>query len=379
MLDRLKDSVATIRAVVSSFDSSLDVKRAAELVEVFAELERLATAGRTLAGRAVERSTVWRDEGFSTPARWMAAKAQTTLGAAVATIETGRRLEELPATRTTFAAGGLSGLQAAEIAAAAAADPSSELALLETAGSGTVNQLREQCRSVIAAADRDQDADERLHRSRYLRHWIDRDGSVRVDAKYPPDMVAPLIAMVDARARRLREQARRAGSVERREAYAADALVALTVDSTSSQRAVVHVHVDEAAWARGRVEQGESCRLVGLGPVSVAAARRLAEQGMIKTVLSDGADVRAVAHLGRTIPRRLRSALEARDQTCVVPDCDVSEGLEIDHVKPLAEGGPTRLDNLARLCRWHHSLKTHRGWQLTGRPGRWNFSRPRRE
>ena len=309
----------------------------------------------------------------------MAAKAQTTLGAAVATIETGRRSEELQATRLALQSGGLSSVQAAEIAAAASVDPSSEWTLLETASVSTVNQLRDRCRSVIAAASPDLDAHERIHRSRYLRSWLDKDGAVRVDAKLTPDAGAPLMATVHARARLLREQARRGGSVERREAYAADALVGLADASTPGARAVVHVHVDETAWSRGRVERGESCRIPGLGPVSVAAARRLAEKGMVKTVLDDGADVRAVAHLGRTIPGRLRTALEARDQTCVAPDCDVSENLEIDHVVPLAEGGPTRLDNLARLCHWHHSLKTHRGWQLTGGPRNWKFSRPKRE
>ena len=176
----------------------------------------------------------------------------------------------------------------------------------------------------------------------------------------------------------MREQARRAGSVEHREAYAADALVSLADAGSSGPRAVVHVHVDRAAWERGRVAHGERCEIPGIGPIPVAAAQRLAGDGLVKSVLSQDADVRAVAHFGRTIPARVRTALEARDVTCVVPGCDVHEGLEIDHVMPLAEGGPTRLDNLARLCRWHHSLKTHRGWRLGGGPGEWRWFKPKR-
>ncbi|MFY9586456.1 MAG: HNH endonuclease signature motif containing protein, partial [Actinomycetota bacterium] len=110
-------------------------------------------------------------------------------------------------------------------------------------------------------------------------------------------------------------------------------------------------------------------------PIPVAAARRLARDGVVKAVLDDDADVRAIARVGRTIPAKLRSALEARDATCVVPGCDQAEGLEIDHVIPHSEGGPTRLDNLARLCRWHHSLKTYRGWGLRGRPGAWEWAK----
>ena len=67
-----------------------------------------------------------------------------------------------------------------------------------------------------------------------------------------------------------------------------------------------------------------------------------------------------------------------RDRTCVVPGCDVGRQLEIDHIKGVNEGGPTRLDNLARLCRWHHYLKTHRGHRLSGGPGSWRFEHPER-
>ena len=157
-----------------------------------------------------------------------------------------------------------------------------------------------------------------------------------------------------------------------------DALVSLADTGTERPKAIVHVHVDQQAWERGHIEQGESCQISGVGPLSVAAARRLARDGIVKAVLADEADVKAVAHLGRTIPARVRTALEARDKTCVVPGCDERDDLEIDHLVPYAAGGETRLDNLARLCGWHHGLKTHRGWRLKGGPGRWRFTKPKR-
>jgi hypothetical protein len=379
MLKKLENVVATVRDLVGTLEAeALSGDLAASMVEHFAELERLAVAGRTLAGRRVERSKVWREEGFSTPARWMAAKAQTTVAAAVSTIETGRRLDALPATRRALQSGQLSGLQVAEIAAAAAADPKSERTLLANARTESVSHLRERCRSVVAAASRDDDADERIHRGRYLRSWSDGDGAFRLDARMTSDAGATLMTVVRARAEELEREARRTKTFERSEAYAADALVGLADGGGSPARAVVHVHVDQAAWSRGRTERGETCEIPGIGPVSVAAARRLARDGMVKAVFKDGDDVRGVAHLGRTIPAKLRTALEARDTSCVVPGCDETKGLEIDHVIPLAEGGPTSLDNLARLCRWHHSQKTHRGWKLSGGPGEWTWFRPRR-
>jgi hypothetical protein len=365
MLKMLHDALATVRTLVSSLEADrMPADEAAQLVEYFAELERLATAGRTLAGRRIERTKIWREQGFSTPARWMAAKAQISVPDAIATIETGRRLEDLPETRRAVRSGALSAVQAAQITAAATADPASERSLLEAARTSTVAHLRERCREVIAAVDRDPNAQERIHRSRYVRSWSDADGAFRLDARLTPDAGAKLMATVKARARSLEAQARRAGSKDRSEAFAADGLVALAEGPSPGPRAVVHVHVDRKAWHRGRVERGERCFIPGVGPVPVAAARKLAGDGLVKAVLADEADVRAVAHFGRTIPARIRTALEARDVTCVVPGCDERDELEIDHIMPLGEGGQTRLDNLARLCRWHHSLKTHRGWTI---------------
>ncbi len=90
-----------------------------------------------------------------------------------------------------------------------------------------------------------------------------------------------------------------------------------------------------------------------------------------------GADVTAVTHIGRTIPARIRTALQIRDPVCVVPRCDRRRGLEIDHYRvAYVDGGPSMLDNLARICGWHHYQKTHLGYRLSGGPGRWKWEKP---
>jgi hypothetical protein len=48
----------------------------------------------------------------------------------------------------------------------------------------------------------------------------------------------------------------------------------------------------------------------------------------------------------RTISRRLRRALEHRDQTCVVPGCGASRGLHAHHIVHWENGGPTELSKL---------------------------------
>jgi HNH endonuclease len=210
-----------------------------------------------------------------------------------------------------------------------------------------------------------------------LRLWFEGDGAVRLDALLAPDDAAPLVAVVQGRAAALQEQARRSGHSERAEAYAADALVGLA-KGEAGPTTVLHLNADAEAWERGHTQAGETCAIEGVGPIPVASARRLAAQGIVKAVLSDGADVTAVAHVGRHIPARIRTALEARDPTCVVPGCDMRLDLEIDHIIPVSARGPTKLSNLARLCRHHHFLKTHRGWRLGGEPGAWTFTEPGR-
>lgn len=377
MLDRLEDLIAVLRDAVSSLDASgLSGPDAVRLVEAFSEGERLCAAGRTIAAGRVQRSPEWSAAGYRTPAQWMAAHTKVTLSQAITSLETARRLERLPLTRERFVSGKLSEVQAAEITAAAAQHPQSEDVLLEAAEVETVAALRDRCREVRASAHSDEDSCERIRRGRFLRHWTDPDGAVRLNGRFAPDDGSRLVASVQARAERLRNEARRAGQREPADAYAADAIVGFA-SGDRPPVSVVHVEVDRAALERGRVEPGERCVIRGVGPVPVAVARRMARDGLVKILERDGVEVTRVAHAGRTIPAHLRTALEARDPSCVVPGCEMRIGLEIDHIVPLADGGITRLDNLARLCRFHHGEKTHRGWRLHGEPGRWTWTRGR--
>ncbi|HEV2906931.1 MAG TPA: HNH endonuclease, partial [Actinomycetota bacterium] len=170
---------------------------------------------------------------------------------------------------------------------------------------------------------------------------------------------------------------------DRPEAYLADALVSRAEEGSSPNtkghagpRAMVHVRVDHAALLRGHRKGAETCEIAGIGPIPVATARALASDAVLAAVLTEGADVKAVAHLGRTIPARLRTALQTRDTECAVPGCHNRHRLEIDHIEPFAEGGPTSLDNLVRLCRPHHHMKTNLGFRLVGGPGKWKWISP---
>ena len=382
MFERLREIGQEIRDVVSWIRRErLDPDKAASLLTELARIENTCASARILLSGVIAESNVWQQNGDHSAAQWVARTTQATVSKAAETLETVKRLDKLPLTAEAFLQGAISETQVREIASAASLSPSSEQSLLETARSGDVTALRDACRKVRQAAVTDEMARyEAIHRSRYLRSWSDHDGAFRLDAKLTPDAGATVMAALEPHRRKAFEDARRAGRREQPEAYLADALVALAhagdAKEASGPKAMVHVRVDHAALVRGHRNGDEVCEIDGIGPIPVATARALSSDAILSAVLTKGADVKAVAHLGRTIPARLRTALLARDTECALPGCHNQHRLEIDHIKPIAEGGPTSLDNLARLCRPHHHMKTNLGFRLIGRPGKWKWIAP---
>jgi len=402
LLERLTRVTDQLRTAVSDLDPErLNGPDAARLLEAFAEVERLASAGKLLSARRVESSNVWRRTGHRSAAAHVAEATGTGIGPALTALETARHLGSLPATDEAVRQGRLSETQVKEIAGAAILQPEAEQALVDAAGQQPLSVLKLRCRRVRAAGQDTRSSYEAVRRSRYLRNWVEDSGAVRFDARLTADEGARLLASVEAETARLLEAARRAGIDEPRRALAADALVGLAgrcpdpvaaggpVPGPGAHRppgpsSVVHVRVDHAALMRGHTEGDELCEIPGVGPVPVEVARRLAVDSFLHVLVTDGVDVTTVARAGRTIPSALRRALEERDPVCVVPGCDTRERLEIDHVIPFADGGKASLSNLVRLCHWHHYLKTHHDHRLerTGAgdaaaaPGGWRWIAP---
>jgi len=92
------------------------------------------------------------------------------------------------------------------------------------------------------------------------------------------------------------------------------------------------------------------------GPITAESARRLACNATISTVAVDGRSGPIVAgHARRVVPPASRRALEARQQHCTHPGCDIpARWCDAHHVVHWADGGPTTLANLQLLCRRHH-------------------------
>ena len=354
------------------------------LVGQFSRLEHLAAAGKTVLAQRVASSQVYEGDGHRHAGEWLSKESGEPLGAALSVLEAGERLVRLPELKDAFCAGELSASQAKELAAVAIGDPSSLGELLEAARSEDFEGLRRRCAKVRAAQlskEDETEQDRRVHLQRRVRTWSEPDGTFRLDARLTRAAGARVLAHLFAERDKIFSEARRCGSHEPTEAYLADALVELVTGTGDSGRpgpkALVHLRVDLAALRRGCRGPGELCEIAGVGPVSVETARELCGDSITRLLVTSATDVHAVCNLGRSVPARLHDALVERDSCCVVPGCSATRGLETDHrVVPFSSGGPTEMDNLARICHFHHFLKTHEGFSLEGGPGAWVWRHP---
>jgi hypothetical protein len=229
VLDEARSAVASLKALAAELEPEcLDGPGAAALVEVAAEEERVCVAIKTLAARRVEDTNLWKRQGHRSAAEWLSVKTGSTLGSAIGTLQTARALEELPATGEAFRDGQLSETQAREVTSAASAAPASEQALLDTAAREPVSELKRRAAAVrLAAADDERDGYARIHSTRHVRRWSDRDGAWCMNARMRPDLGAKVDAALDAHLQEIFAEARKEGRREPHECYAADALVAL--------------------------------------------------------------------------------------------------------------------------------------------------------
>jgi hypothetical protein len=224
--------------------------------------------------------------------------------------------------------------------------------------------------------------------ARSVRHWRDELGMVAGTFRLTPDIGVPFVNRLEREAQRLRSAARRrAETVERFEAYAADAFAEMiqpTAAPTKTKRRDVDVVVvcDLRAYRRGHSHDCECCHIVGGGPIPVRVAREMAKDAFLKAVLHDGVNIHTVKHFGRHIPAELRTALELGPLpdldgvTCSEEGCDRRYGLEWDHVDPVANGGETSFVNLRPKCEPHHWDKTEEDRKQGKLRGRSHEQRP---
>jgi hypothetical protein len=397
-----------------------DTPEAKRLVAQLAEIERLAATGKALMAKRVADTQGWQGRGARSAATWLAEVSGSTVGEAASTLETAERLPNLPQTEAALRDGRISPAQARQIAEGATHEPSAEQELLGVAETGSLPELRDAARRRRAEGEDENERYARVRSKRYFKHRVEPDGAFTGSFSLTPDDGAELLAALRPFRDAAFQHARTNGQREPLAAYAADGLVGLArwfriqqqaneADEANegaaipagaaepgasepstvapsragagpvvpmagelvplgslrpSRDAKIIVRVDAAALLRGTAEPGEICEIAGIGPVPVAVVYSLLPQALATAVITKGDAVLTAAHAGRQVTATQLTALQWLGVQCEVEGCDVREHLEIDHLIDYAITKRTTLSQLGFKCRYHHDLKTYRGWDF---------------
>ncbi|ORL33928.1 HNH endonuclease signature motif containing protein [Prescottella equi] len=368
--------------------TGLDICHAIEQLEAL----RAATVAE-IDERAVSFDTL----GFRSVKMWLAANSLLEVPAAARILALGRMLSRQPEIADAFNAGDISAEHAALIGK-----------FCETPPRGMPNEALDSCRKVLLDAasgpaattttvrtcisrlERIFESDElppsedternEFHASKTLNGRVSVKGDL--DAVTGEMLLTALSALtkprnpVDDPAEKLtpaRQRADAFAEILRRYLDSGDAPV------EGGERPHLSLHVNASDLARSEsahewTHPNEGSDLFGdkdiarmphMGPLSIATARRLAcDCHLTPIVMDDGVPLN-LGRTSRTVSKKQRRALIARDHGCAFPGCGTPPAhCEGHHVKHWADGGPTDLDNLVLLCRYHHQLLHHSHWDV---------------
>ncbi|MGY1679238.1 DUF222 domain-containing protein [Geodermatophilus sp. SYSU D01176] len=303
-------------------------------------------------------------DGLKTMGSWLRGHGHLSEAEAARVVRAGRALAHLPAMAAAFAAGDITGEQAAVLGriadpqrVAAAAEQDVDLAAVDAVLTGVARQRphADTAKAVAHYLDRlDDDGPEpdptEIRRLVLAKH---ADGSITgrfdLDAVGGEKLQAALEALVQA--------GRAAGDERTRAQQQADALVQLCDNQLAAgslpilrghkPQVIVKIDLEDLADPSVGVGAGE----MGFGAtISAARARWLACDGQVTRIVM-GPDGMPLDY-GRTlrlVPPHVRRAAEVRDGGCVFAGCAAPTWwCDVHHLMEWINGGPTDLANIAR-------------------------------
>jgi hypothetical protein len=318
----------------------------------------------------------------------LARASGTSLAEAAKALEAAKQIEAQPEVAQAVRSGELSRQQAGLVAGAVANNPGSAPQLLELARSASMRELADESLRARSAGQGGEARRQALHASRALRNYTTTDGAFNLHGRGTAEQGAMVMAALRPLADKAFEAARKDGRRERPEAYTWDALVELATSiagggdggrGRGGPRPEVMVRVDHSALLRGYPIDGEACDIPGFGTTTVEAVRDMIATGdpVLKAIVTEGKKVLGVVHMRRRPNAYQKSALDWLFPTCAANGCGTRACfLETDHREDWARTHITMLELLDRLCRYHHRLKTTKGWALVEGSGKRDFVPP---
>jgi hypothetical protein len=324
----------------------------------------------------------WYKAGARDCAQWLSWRVGWSRGTARQHVYVAQRLGGLPLIDEALRKGELSYCKVRAMTRVATSH--NEWLLLESARLMTGAQLEQVCRKYAtvqaAGVKRKPCPDER-----FVRRRTQDNGMVKIEAVLHAEEAALVWATLDRAATELAAKPVNEGekivSAETvaRESTAdgkavfdrADALVRVAQHFASGQAGSgpaieVVVTVPVAALAKDAANSIENVGLTANGEaLAPETCRRLACDAGVRFIVEDehGTPL-SVGRRTRTLPAALWKALIERDRTCCFPGCQNHLFTHAHHMEHWANGGETKLGNLARLCTHHHRFVHEYGYSV---------------
>lgn len=311
-----------------------------------------------------DRLDVWRGSGARDMAHWVAIRHGISEWKARRWVDAAHALEGLPRIAEAFASGLLGIDKVVELTRFAT--PDTETRLLSWAAEVSSACVRrtadlEARRSIAEARDADRD--------RTLSWWwFDEGRRFGLEAELPAADGAVVARALERLADRVPVKPGEEGVVHA-DARRADALLALAsarlAADRDAERATVVVHAPLDAL----VSEDRGCELEGGGTVHPETARRLLCTARVQAVVENGArEALGIGRMSREPTAWMMRQLRYRDPECRFPGCGARRFTQAHHIVWWERGGRTDLDNLVRVCSFHHKLVHEYGWTIRRDP-----------
>jgi hypothetical protein len=341
-----------------------------EALDHFAGLSSAAMARVCDLIAEVDARQSWMGDGAGSLTDWVAAKLRIRHKTATRLVAVSRQLTGLPHVRACFSAGDLSLDQVDAVTRMAS--PETEEAIVDeamTLSSAALDLKARRRRSVS-----EEETMSVWERRKLIRQWNLDESELRFHGRLPGAEGRVFDQAIDSRVDEMSPNPE-TGMFDPLQVRAADALTELAAtDGETSSPTQITVFTDITALTSK--EQGHA-ELDNTAALSNPTLQRLACDAILESVLKDGSQVIGIGRRSRTIPGWLRRLVHHRDgRRCQHPGCPNTRWLQIHHIVPWAQGGPTDLDNLILLCGIHHRFVHEHGWHITGPPQQRVFRRP---
>ena len=371
----------------------------AEICELAGQIAA-ATARWVLLVAEYDDRKGWAEWGCQSAAHWLSWKCGVGIHAAREKLRVGHALTALPVMRAAFARGELSYSQVRAITRIAGAH--NEDALVGIARFSTANQLDTLVRAT-AKAERIWDAGfaaAQLADRSFVPGFDYDDAMYTAKLRHTPDDGRLLTKALQLAAKQLKAERGDQGPDTTTEQLLADAMVAIARSflatnlaegtGTDDYSAVVFtddtvINPDQVCDGCGGsdgapeplVREAPRAHLEAGSVLSAETIRRIwCDTTVTRVDVRDGTVVE-ISKPGRTISAALRRALGLRDSQCRFPGC-CAKRVDAHHIRYRRHRGPTTLDNLLSLCRFHHKLVHEGGYTISrGADGDLRFYDPR--